>query len=496
MANDTKRYLEGLARRKADRYFAKVAARKPNNEYEVKRIDSEATTIARANAGDVHKIGSWVEVLSSSASGNVIGGKDVIVTRAPQRGMSETTPAKREEITVKPVVLKVDPYPLELEAGGEAGEQEIIGRGLTTAAEYVEHGDGDPPNITEEDAPVITATKVTMSISADADSPLGEFDLVINNIRVKNALRVEELPLAPVTLWVSTWGSPKKMLQVDPADLAVLATHELTGIDGAVGLIIDTVVAVATNVLSEWDRHTSERLPDVPIGPITARPFAVGSHGDKLWDCYDDGTPQIRVRSIDVAGVIETFAIVAAAGNTCHGVAVNGAILYMTMASATRLVRFDTGTETGSVIIYPTGLRGCCMHAGALYVSGQAGGTTNYAYRADPDTGISDASIAVMLGGGSGYVVSDSDKLFLVSNDFNIAGDPAVVYLLADDLTDATKVAEIDSVGEITFAVAGGGAIYISTDSGTLVRVTSDDYTVTTAAIDPDLAGIGESLLA
>lgn len=193
--NQTREYLEGFARRHADVYLAKVVERLPNDVYRVEQINTGAKTLAKADTGSFFMINEWVYVESAAASGNVVGSMDRIVSRAPQRGLSETTPSARTETVTRAFIISVEPEPLVLTAGAGEETQIITGSGLVEAASYINPA-GDPqPILISAEAPDVADDRIEMNLRAGGLSAVGEFTLLTSGARVPKALRI--LPADP-----------------------------------------------------------------------------------------------------------------------------------------------------------------------------------------------------------------------------------------------------------------------------------------------------------
>lgn len=199
--NETADYLDHFSRSRADVIEATIESRNDDGTYMVRTIARQAILRAsKSNPADEFTVGERVLVQLPSASGNSIGAGAVIVSRAPrdQRGLSGTTPAEEVGSFDAAIVISVDPDPLILVADGEEGQQIITGSGLTAAAAYVASGTGSAPTIFETEGADIADTEVTMTVRADVASATGTFDLTINGVRVRNALKV--LPPGPVSV--------------------------------------------------------------------------------------------------------------------------------------------------------------------------------------------------------------------------------------------------------------------------------------------------------
>lgn len=224
-------YLDHLGRVKADAVPATIESRNEDGTYQVRLVSSRAIRRASpSNPGDTFKAGQRVHISEPSASRTVIGSEAIIQTRAPkdQRGLSETTPAESRASSESVMIISVDPDPLILVAGGESAEQTIIGRGFTSAAEYVAMGSGETPLYSEPSAPTITPTIIVMTLAADADSPLGGFTVMVGQTGARDALRiVAPGPLMPPYLVVSGEILPEDW-PTSPAHAALWILHPTT----------------------------------------------------------------------------------------------------------------------------------------------------------------------------------------------------------------------------------------------------------------------------
>lgn len=196
--DETRDYLDHLARRTADVVTCTIESVNDDGTYMVRTIGSRALRRAAPATNDRYKAGERVEVSRPSATRNVIGSDDVIVSRAPreQRGLSGTTPAEERRTTTRATIISVVPDPLEIEEDGDPGTQTFTGLGFDSQpVTYVaSHAGGPAPDLTNASAPVTSDTSCVMHVSADVGSPRGDFDAVINGVRARRALRIKRPP--------------------------------------------------------------------------------------------------------------------------------------------------------------------------------------------------------------------------------------------------------------------------------------------------------------
>lgn len=235
MADQTRDYLDHFARRIADVVTATVEARNDDDTYMVRTIAERALLRAsKSNPVDEFALGSRVLVQLPAASRNSLGAAAVITSRAPreQRGLSSTSPTEeRVSVGSAAMILSVTPDPLVLVAGGDPGEQVIVGHGLTGPAVYVGRAGGTDPDLTEEDPPIVTTEKVTMVISAAEASAVGVFDLEIGALRAAKAMEVRPAIIPPATprIFVAATNGGAMLLEVDPETLDLIAGHAGSG---------------------------------------------------------------------------------------------------------------------------------------------------------------------------------------------------------------------------------------------------------------------------
>jgi hypothetical protein len=270
--NETASYLDQFARTTADVRIATVESRNDDGSYNVRYVDSQALDrAAKANPVDEFAIGSRIVVQTPSNSRAVVGANPVIVSRAPreQRGLSGTTPTTTRESFAVPTITGIDPDPLILEAGGDPGEQVIMGFGFgADEAEYFAVVGADP-TLLEEDPQIITPTKITVSVSADAGSPLGEFSVGVGGAKaVAKALRIVEKPPVPLEMRLYLGGrraGAAVVIEIDPVTLA-----ELRVFVGATGPSTRTTRIIAEGETLYWtsstDAATTVELSVTDIG--------------------------------------------------------------------------------------------------------------------------------------------------------------------------------------------------------------------------------------
>lgn len=276
--NETAEYLDHLARRTADVVLVTVVERISDRVLLAETIGQRSKIYVSTEPGQNYKVNSRVEVALPSASRNTIGSMATAITRAPadQAGLSATTPFETEQApTATAKIFALDPDPLIIRAGGPAGEQIITGKGFTEAASYAGQGTGaDDPDVTDAEAPEVTATKVTMNIAADMASPVGTFDLVLNGVRARGALRIAKPRVATFGFFVVGNGTGASELAtiIDSDPLA--APHTI----GEIGAPILRFVQIAPTQFLVFVVGGGARIAtvDPSTGEITVG--ALGTH--------------------------------------------------------------------------------------------------------------------------------------------------------------------------------------------------------------------------
>lgn len=354
--NPTAEYLDSFAKTTADVRIATIEVRNDDDTYDVRYIDTRSLDrAAKANPVDEFALGSRVLVQMPSNSRTVVGALPVILSRAPreQRGLSGTTPAESDDRYSKAIVTGVDPDPLILERGGDPGEQVILGVSLSEAASYLSRT-GDDPVLVEEDAPVITGSKVTMSFAADADCPLGDFDIDINGVKVSKALRVVENsrvigPYLYVTTVVnapSFTGIPT-LRKVNVPDFGLLASFSGTVNGSPIGGTVAQLGEVVAWVHGENEQPANVRRIDVATDAVIADDTIATSQildqlklalvgdgsfymaGDGLWLVGESSAAQVWV-----------------AGANYRAVTLAGADVVIGGQTSSTIKRFDVATYT------------------------------------------------------------------------------------------------------------------------------------------------------
>lgn len=501
--SETARYLKHLTKVTADVYRATVLEALPNNVYTVQRIDSKATRYAKGNG--FYRVGSWVDVQSASASGNVVGSMDTITTPAAERGMSETTPSTRTETVARTLIFSVDPDPLELEAGGDAGEQVILGVGLASAGAYVHPDDDDPPTIEDAEAPVIESTKVTRTIRAAVDSVIGLFDLMLDGIRVPKCLRVVPHRV-PETLYVLSGSGT--LYALDARSLDVIATYP--GAAGSGSCAIDrkgvlVIVCGETDLFIVDPRDGSTTT--VPVTwPADTPPYLVTRYGGPLWFRAAGATTDLAAVGL-IGGTesqVTTYPVSVGDPVTPYACVANFAGIIWACDVNARLIRFNTADLSVSFVAMPEPTdvpfsQTLVTHKGALYAAGAlalAGGA-NKIYRRDATTGaaLSEMVLAAHATCNTRSIVSCGGKLFaLTRKPYNAPGEThnrIAIEVLADDLSGFTNVGEIVGAGPsgtgafTNQVVAGENAFYLTEASlGDVYRVDATTYAITSEVID------------
>jgi hypothetical protein len=188
-------YFDHLSQITADIVTATVESINPDNSYMLRTVGRKSLIRATTeNPFARFTVNERVRVQILTASRNEHGSNGVILGGATreQRGLSGSTPAEQEDSVTAAAIIHVDPDPLILERGRDAGIQIITGVGLTTSATYLGQGGAENPDIDDAAGPIITPTKVTMTIEATEGSSIGTFDVVVAGARAKDALRIIE----------------------------------------------------------------------------------------------------------------------------------------------------------------------------------------------------------------------------------------------------------------------------------------------------------------
>lgn len=473
---ETADYLRGFARRHADVYRATVKQRLPNNVLLVERIDSKAQRYAKANAQDFHRINSWVDVQSADGSGNIVGGMDTVVSRAPERGLSETTPSTRTVNRPVAMVINVEPEPLEIERGGPSKEQIIFGVNLSEPGTYsASDADGDDPVIVSV-SNTITGAKVTKVIRADAASPLGEFDMTINGVKRRKALRV----VAARSSVLYVLGYSGTLFALDSLTLEVLKEFE-TGEwgGGAIGRMRANVAVATLDGLAVCNPVTGA----VAVVPVTwpaswGPPYFFASYA---LECFfrSRESGDTYVDSIIADGSL-THTLVSGTDPVADTQLVaNGSTIWSGDVN-NRILKFDAETLASSFVAMPRPTSSVAVHAGSLYVASRDDSRT--IYRRDLTTGAAISDIALPIAGTGNFaqLASAGGKLFACAA--NAAFTETHVFVLTDTLSSATDIATINgSAGQL---VGDGSAAFVpDVSAGRVWRVAASNYAVTSSSV-------------
>lgn len=337
--NETGRFLDGFARSRSDIVQAKIVSLNDDGSYMCRLFASDALVRASpSNPNERYTVNSLVQLAAPSASRTVIGTSYTVLQRAPrqQRGISATTPdAIETRKAARPVVLGVDPLPLEIEAGGDGDEQTITGFALTEAATYEDGIEEDAP-------PTVTDTEVTMRIAAPTGTPLGDYDLTISGITIKDAVRVVERDEAEHTAAVYIPGASIFKVSVD--DGALLNTSAPLDEEAVQTFTIapDTIIAFYDGggaAILNRDLDIIASVTGVSGGLLRFPPpnewAQIAYDGaDSLW--YGSGNVLCKVNATTGDAVA-----IHTAGSSYEGVAVDGANVFA-CARDTKVVRkFD-----------------------------------------------------------------------------------------------------------------------------------------------------------
>lgn len=498
MPNDTAEYLRRYSKAVADLREYTIVADNRNGSYIGETIDTKAQRELDSRPGVTWKSGQRVVAEDVSASQNVIGANPIIVGPSPkdQRGTSETTPSETATSFTRPFVASIDPDPVILEAGGSAASQIISGNAITEAGEYVAGGGvGDDPVVVDDSAPIITTSKVTRSIRADEDSPLGTFDLEIDGVRIRKALEIVAAAVVAEfdvldTIYVISGGD---LVALNPADLTVIHTSAIGSSPSIYGIaqLGDAMLlagydsSVGTLFVFDPKHRAFEAIPvEWPDGE--AAYFMVAVDNLVWFGARGAGTVKTNAASMSAEGVITTYEMDASSiGNDVQIVA-NEDVLWIGDTHA-KLFRFDTGALTSSSVVMPAAPHsGLAMHAGSLYVIAPSTGAR--VYRRDPDTGAAIADAALAASEVFASLVSAGGKLFAVSTDL---ANHIKVYMIADDLSTVDEVASIDHFGGgLGFVATDGAAVFITGASTFVFRVDGATYNVTSVTLAGETAAV------
>ena len=193
--NEFSDYFHKLGKRQSAVKLAKVIARNDDGTYQVADIvTGSQRRVSKTNPAEEYAINSWVYIGSPTGGRTVIGASDVILSRAPadQKGLSGSPPDQVIEGIPGVVVSKIVPDPIILTAGGAAVAASIYGAGFLAGPSY-----GDP-GITDNVAPVVTPTRIDVSLVASVPVVGANYPLTVGGTRAPNAIQViAAVPLLP-----------------------------------------------------------------------------------------------------------------------------------------------------------------------------------------------------------------------------------------------------------------------------------------------------------
>lgn len=498
-------YLDHHTKRTADNVTATIESANDDGTYMVKTIGPRALRRAStANPLDKFKKGQRVIISELSATRNVLGTEAVIQSRAPrdQRGLSETTPAESRNSHNIAYILSVDPDPLVLTAGGAGEEQEIIGRGFAEAAEYVDD-DGNPITLDEVDAPVVTDTKVTMSVAAPQDAPRGEFAARIGTATAKKALRIVPNVTPSLYVWTFEDPDPPRMFRLHPVTLETIHVYEVP--NGNYGEFVGQAGDVLIGLTSEGSSASSNPWPMLLLNLRTdmQAPAPNQAHGNfgyggaviegEVWTLKVGGG-NLELVKIRQDGTTESDVMVFGWPVAAPDPTPNVAQSHVYGAAHDRI--FSHAVETGTTAValtVPTdaGVQGDRM---AVTLTGVwAIGANGFALKFNKDTLALIHNIDLGTGFGKREVVFCRGKVFACV----AVGGSTLVYEI-DDATGAfTLVATVAGV-ELDWLEAGTDAIYITAeDQQAVYRMDATTYAVTSATPDNSagVLGLGPSFV-
>lgn len=174
------------------------AFRNSDGTYNVRDMRSNAIAEASNGSPFEYNEDEYVLVANVGGSGRHDGAGLQILrpARGTKRGLAGAAVAS-SRIFGGVAVLDIDPYPLELVRGGDAGTQYIRGFFLSQLPFY------SSPEIVNDVDPIETPTAITSLIRATEDALEGYYDVTIQGRTFENAIRVLPAEAPPLgDLWI------------------------------------------------------------------------------------------------------------------------------------------------------------------------------------------------------------------------------------------------------------------------------------------------------
>ena len=231
---DVRRYLDGLVERTADVREAAITARNLDGTYVARLLKSNQTIrVSPANPNDKFVVGTWVLIGRASASGNVKGLGDVILSRAPeeQRGLSGGTIDSNSRGLFVPVVLSIDPEPITVERGGAAVAAKIYGVRLTASPT------SDDPEITIASV-VAVADGIEFTVAASVDAEESSAIAIYGVTFDAAVATIAPVPRAGLFVLEYCEIAAMGVQRVDTDDLTVI-DEVIVPFEGAAGIAAD-----------------------------------------------------------------------------------------------------------------------------------------------------------------------------------------------------------------------------------------------------------------
>lgn len=507
--NETRKYLDHLTKVSADNIPATVESRNDDGTYMVRTVAGRALRrAAKNNPADEFAINSRVTLIELSNTRNVIGAQPVIQSRGPreQRGLSQTTPHETRTGDERSLIATVDPDPLVLVAGGDAADQMFIGESFTEPVTYVVRGTTTAIDVEDDEAPEVTASKITMHVRAPFGAPRGTFDAITSGARARRALTIRAPKVTPsLFVWtVETFddADPPRLVRLHPDTLAVLDI-----ITPAVGVNYGTGIAqVDATLLGFAEGSASSRIERVNLATHEALSSTVNASGlpgsggcvvgSEYWAPRTDGFPSdVYIHRFNSAGVELGSFLLAAAFGGGPKLASNGGVVWGTGGDAGTLWRYDVEAETffdgtpadsisqDSLAVTDTG----------VWVLGSAQPLHALKYDRDTLALLIDANIAIEWD--VALVAHAGGRVFIVMSDASGAGDNNSRVFVGDDATGVFAQTGLLVNFRPDYLAAGTGAIYLTAESSaTIYRIDAEPpYEITNASpIDPAPAeGLG-----
>lgn len=508
--NETRKYLDHHARTTADNITATVETRNDDGTYMVRTIAGKALRRAgKSNPTDEFAIGSRVIIAEPANTRNVIGSQPVILSRAPreQRGLSATTPSESRTGVSRAVITTVDPDPLILIAGGDAGEQVITGFGFTEAASYVDR-EGAAVVLDNESAPIVTATKITMHVAAPSDAEPGEYAVATSGARARTGLVIQPFSGADVepSLFVWTYVEPAapRLLQFNADTLAPMGeVLVLTGAIYAGALMQAGEILFGFGQQSFGGGATRMRVRvNLLTGEVSAfdtapdGPFGLGSAGvgAELWAPLTPSGGIATVSRFGADGVIlGTVALPSSGQFSFLATDDEGEYVWHADTLIALAHNVDAGTTlsfdaipsdvlsplSDTTAVTPTGIWKVSRDGAVMKLH-----RTSLALLIRAEIGLDSANREIGYAGGKVFVA------------FQVFGSSDVMVFVVNDATGVFAQVALIVNFDLNWLHASEDAIYLTSESsGTLYRVDAETYAVTSVVIDPAPLGLGPAFV-